>query len=102
MNEHQKWHRHVVRMMDGVSFAVEFQSGTDAARITGADGWVEAEVARTEGTYDQIRAESHRLVGVAVATGRCSRYANRAAGGELKRNITNAATFARSLPPGAR
>lgn len=91
---------HVVRFMDGVSFTVAFTLGNDAARITDALGWTANAVACAEGTYEQIRAEAHRLVDLAVDTGRCSKHGGAAAGAELKRGITRARTVARSAPRG--
>lgn len=91
-------HVHVVRMMGGVSFSIEFTLYADRARLIDAVGWIGAEIELAEGTYDQIRNEAHRLVALAVDTERCSKYANRAAGTELKRNITWARRSARSAP----
>jgi hypothetical protein len=85
-------------MMGGVSFGIEFTLYADRARIIDATGWIGAEVAVAEGTYDQVRDEAHRLVALAVDTGRCSKYANVAAGAELKRNITFARRSAQGAP----
>jgi len=98
VSETEKRYAHIVRMMEEVSFRIEFILGTDRARITDAVGWIADEVDVAEGTYDQIRAEAHRLVDVAVAIERCSKYAGQGAGSELKRNITNARKSARSAP----
>lgn len=98
----EEGHYHVVRLMDQVSFVVKFVCGADRGAITGTVGWIGAEVRLFEGTYDQIRTEAHRLVDLAVARGRCSKYANKAAGTELKRNLTHAWKFARSAPRTAR
>lgn len=88
----------MVHMMNGVSFRIEFTLGADYAAITEATGWIADEVATAEGTYEQIRAEAHRLVDLAVAKGRCSKHANRGAGSELKRGITLAWKRARLTP----
>lgn len=98
VNGAEERHHHVVRMMNEVSFTVEFEFGTDTARITDPVGWIAGEVAVAEGTREQIRNEAHRLVDLAVTTERCSKYANRGAGGELKRNITLAMRLARMAP----
>lgn len=98
MDESEEWHQYVVRMMDGVSFTVEFQSGTDKARITGPVGWVDDELEVDEGTYKEIDAEARRLIDRAVDTGRCSKHANGGAGGELKRNLTTARQLAKMGP----
>lgn len=98
MNEEEQWHRHVVRMMNDVSFTVEFQLRTDQARITDIVGWVDDEIAIGEGTYKEIRAEADRVIDLAVRWGRCSKYANRGAGGELKRNLYAASRVAKMGP----
>jgi len=98
VNDAKDGHDYVVRMMDAVSFRVAFDFGTDTARITEAVGWVADEVQVDEGTHEQIRAEAHRLVDRAVKTERCSKYANRGAGGERKRNVTKAKKLAALAP----
>lgn len=101
MSGEQERYKHTVRMMNQVSFRVEFVLYADRAFITEPVGWIADEVALTEGTYDEIRTEAHRLVDVAVDTERCSKYANRGAGAELKRNITLARKYTRSAPRSA-
>ena len=98
VNDAKDGHDYVVRLMNDVSFRVEFDFGTDTARITDAVGWIADEVAVAEGTYDQIRTEAHRLIERAVVTERASKYANRGAGGEQKRNVTNAKKLAALAP----
>jgi hypothetical protein len=88
-------------MMEGVSFGIEFTLYADRARITDATGWIGDEITVAEGTYDQVRDEAHRLVTLAVDRGRCSKYANVAAGAELKRNITFARRSAQGAPRAA-
>lgn len=98
MSGDQERYKHTVRMMNQVSFRIEFVLYADQAYITEPAGWIAEEIALTEGTYDEIRDEAHRLVEVAVDTERCSKYANRPAGAELKRNITLARKYTRSAP----
>lgn len=90
--------RHVVRFMDGVSFTVEFDYGADTARITDITGWVDEELETNAGTYKAMHAEAERIIVRAVETGRCSKYANRSAGGELKRNLYAARRLAKMGP----
>lgn len=70
------------------SFRVGFCEGVDRAVIADATGWVAREVQVTEGTCDEIRDEAHRLLDVAVATGRYPGHYPRAGAGERKRTIT--------------
>lgn len=98
MTKNEEWHQHVVRMMDGVSFTVEFQYRTDRARITDIVGWVDDELEIDEGTYKEIHKEAERIVDLAVSMGRCSKHANRSAGGELKRNLFAARRLAKMGP----
>lgn len=72
----------------GGSFRVGFCEGVDHAEIIDADGWVAEEVHVTEGPCEVIRDEAHRLLDLAVQTGRYPSRYPKAAAGEQKRMIT--------------
>lgn len=72
----------------GGSFRVGFCEGVDRAVIADTEGWVAQEVRLAEGTCEAIRDEAHRLLDVAVQTGRYPGRCPRAGAGERKRTIT--------------
>jgi hypothetical protein len=80
----------------GGSFRVGFGHGSDHAAIIDADGWVSEELRLTEGTCEQIRAEAHRLIDLAVTTDRWAGYSPKAGGAERKRTITRSYNAAKS------
>jgi hypothetical protein len=74
----------------GGSFQVGFGYGADRAAIIDAKGWVKEELQLTEGTCEEIRTETHRLIDLAVTTNRWAGYSPKAGGAEIKRIITRA------------
>lgn len=79
---------HLITVVDG-SFRVGFGEGTDHASIIDADGWVAQALQIADGTCEEIRAEAHRLIDLAVETGRYPGYQPKAGAAERKRFLTS-------------
>lgn len=80
----------------GGSFRVGFYYGVDQADIIDADGWVVEEMQVEKGTCEEIRAEAHRLIDHAVATGRYPGYHPKAGAAERKRMLTRSCRSAKT------
>jgi len=73
----------------GGSFRVGFYHGVDQADIIEVEGWVAEELQVQAATCEEIRAEAHRLIDRAVATGRYPGYSPKQGAAEVKRTLTS-------------
>jgi len=80
----------------GGSFRVGFYHGVNQADIIEAEGWVADDLQIKEGGCEEIRAEAHRLIDHAVATGRYPGYYPKAGAAEVKRILTRSCKSAKT------